>query len=97
MFHRRALWIAVITAGFSGCTALQSVGSQTRAWLASLKPESYVNDNPQDDPGDPWIEAAGLEARADQTRESSGDPLGVRRFTMSEKARSIERNMGIDD
>jgi hypothetical protein len=36
-----------------------------------------------------------MEARGDRARESSGDPDWYRKYIMSEKARDIERNMGI--
>lgn len=43
-----------------------------------------------------WVEDAGSEARAGRTVETESDPLGLRNIFMSEKALSIERNLGIE-
>jgi hypothetical protein len=80
-----------------GCTAMQTARTSTKAVVEALTPESWEESNPADDPGDPWIEQAGLEGRSDQPREDAGDPLGLRKYTMSARARAIERNVGIGD
>ncbi|MBX3444209.1 MAG: hypothetical protein KF774_17535 [Planctomyces sp.] len=93
----RSLLPLVLGAGMlSGCIG-SGMGRETTAWMRSLKPESWEEDNPADDPGDPWISAAGLEGRPDQERETVTDPLNLRPIFMSERARSIERNVGIGD
>lgn len=52
--------------------------------------------DPTGKPSDRWITEAGVEARAGQRRETSNDPLNLRSIFMSEKARDIERNCGVD-
>lgn len=43
-----------------------------------------------------WVDDAGREARAGMMRESGNDPLNLRELFMSQKARDIERNLGVD-
>jgi hypothetical protein len=97
MIHVRRAALAAVAIALSGCGALQKVGQDTKSFAKTLRPESWDAENPADDPGDPWIEAAGLEGRSEQTRENDMDPLRLRTLLMSPRARSIERNVGIDD
>lgn len=46
---------------------------------------------------DPWVHQAGNIARNEHTPEEVQDPLGLRNYFTSEKARSIERNVGVGD
>jgi hypothetical protein len=85
---RRVLILLAMASGWThpGCTA-------TRDWLNSLN----ENDDPAVRHEDEWVEQTGLEARGDRPREMSTEPRWFREFTMSERARSIERNVGIYD
>ncbi len=69
-----------------GCTS-------PRTWLQS------INDNadPAVGPDEQWVRDAGVEARGDRQRETATEPRWFREFTMSERAREIERNFGIYD
>lgn len=89
---RRCLLVAslVITAGaIVGCT-------QADQWTISK-----MLSNPGYDDGDErktadWVENAGSEARQGRMVEKQLDPLGLREIFMSDKARSIEKNLGIE-
>lgn len=46
---------------------------------------------------DPWSGDVGQVARTEHPAEPIHDPLGMRNFFTSEKARQIERNVGVGD
>ncbi|SFI00572.1 hypothetical protein [Planctomicrobium piriforme] len=46
---------------------------------------------------DPWVQSAGDIARTEHPAEEVRDPLGLRKYLTSEKAREIERNVGVGD
>ncbi|MEZ6068540.1 MAG: hypothetical protein R3B90_23155 [Planctomycetaceae bacterium] len=60
-------------------------------WL----PSTSDYDDGTDDTTDPWITKGADEGRREFTRETVNDPLGLRPYFMSSKARDIERNVGI--
>jgi len=70
-----------------GCQSLASSNPMLRA--------SHGRDDPKVD--DPWIKDAGDIARTEHPSEEIHDPLGLRNFFTSEKAREIERNVGVGD
>jgi len=78
-----------------GCAVFQTMREGTRQLVKDFTPESLDEENPADDPGDPWIAAAAGEGRQDQKAEKSNDPLHLRQYFLSNKARSIENNVGI--
>lgn len=45
---------------------------------------------------DPWTTQAGTEGRAGRAVEKEYDPLNLKKLMMSEKAREIERNCGVE-
>jgi hypothetical protein len=45
---------------------------------------------------DPWTTQAGTEGRAGRAVDKEADPLGLKKYMMSEKAREIERNCGVE-
>ena len=45
---------------------------------------------------DPWTTQAGTEGRAGRPVEKEYDPLNLKKYMMSEKAREIERNCGVE-
>lgn len=55
------------------------------------------SENPAQQTSDPWIQDVGTYARSEHQREPVYDPLKLRNIFMSEKARDIERNLGIGD
>lgn len=83
-----ALVAAVLLAAQAGCT-----GFKQR--VARLVPPSGGYDDPTDDTSDPWISKAAQEGRNGYKQEKVNDPLGLRPYFMSQRARDIETNMGI--
>lgn len=90
---RRCLLLAaavLTTAGLTvGCTSSSAAWNLRRA---TANP-GYVDTTEM--PDEEWITDAGATGRAGRTVETSNDPLNLRELFMSEKARSIERNVGI--
>lgn len=78
-----------------GCTVVQTMREGTRQIVKDFTPESLDEENPADDPGDPWIAAAAREGREDLKPETANDPLHMRQIFMSNRARAIENNVGI--
>jgi len=78
-----------------GCSVVQTMREGTRQVVKDFTPESLDEANPADDPGDPWIAAAASEGRQDQKGETANDPLHLRQYFLSNKARAIENNVGI--
>jgi hypothetical protein len=87
--RRLLLLLAALPAFSSGCTLTG------RQWMNSMTPSTANYDDGTDDAVDPWIAAAAEEGRRTHTQEKVNDPLGLRPYFMSEKARSIEANVGI--
>ena len=84
----RTLWLL----GLATCGMLAGC-APTRNWLSSLND----NDDPFVQHEEKWVEQTGLEARGDRAREMSTEPRWFRRFTMSDEARGIERNLNVYD
>jgi hypothetical protein len=78
-----------------GCSVVQTVQQGTKQLVKDFTPESLDEANPADDPGDPWIAAAAREGRKDQKAETANDPLHLRQYFMSNRARAIENDVGI--
>lgn len=66
----------------AGC---QSLGS----WSANDDRGALIDD--------PWSGEVGTVARTEHPIEKVQDPLGIRNIFSSEKARQIERNVGVGD
>jgi hypothetical protein len=71
----------------SGCTATSR--------FALFKNHDYAD--PTEGPDEKWISKVGDEGRGQQVREKSEEPRWFREMVMSDRAREIERNLGIDD
>jgi hypothetical protein len=72
-------------------------GCQMLARFNRMLPTTADYDDGTDDTTDPWITAGAEEGRREYQREEVSDPLGLRPYLMSEKARSIEHNVGIGE
>lgn len=86
----RPLSLILLAAALStslGCTLAQKAG------MASVTPNGVGHDGTES--SDPWVMEAAAEGRRDFHGESARDPLGLRPYFMSQKARDIERNVGI--
>lgn len=70
-------------------------GCQTMWGGHPLARNNSGRENPKVD--DPWIRDAGDIARSEHPPEDVNDPLGLRKYFTSEKARDIERNVGVGD
>jgi hypothetical protein len=81
----------------SGCTVAQTMRDGGRELARTFTPETLDEENPADDPGDPWISAAATEGRQDYRKETAADPLHLRQYFLSNKARAIENNLGIEE
>ena len=81
--------------GFSGCGLMQPLNSMTRYTknLFTFRGTDFID--PTEEVDDDWITEAAQEARPDQIRERDPDQW-YKKYVMSEKARSIERNLGFD-
>lgn len=83
----RPVWLLLLS------MTLMSTGCQSFPGLAwDEDPATLV-----DTGSDPWIHEAGDVARGARPQEQIRDPLGLRDFFTSEKARDIERNLGVGD
>ena len=80
----------------AGCTMMSSMQNMASRTVEALRPESFDGWDPGSETGDPWVQQAGAEARGNRPVEKEFDPLGLKKIFMSEKARDIERNMGIE-
>ena len=85
--------VGCLFAGLSGCAMMNSMTSYMKNAF-SFNGTDYVN--PADEEDEAWVTEAADEARGDRPRETEPDPLGLKPLIMSEKARSIERNLGFD-
>lgn len=77
------LLAAVTSAGLTGCSSLAALQPPTSGYADGTESS------------DPWVMQAAAEGRRDIAPEDANDPLNLRRFFMSQKARDIETNVGI--
>jgi hypothetical protein len=92
---RTILVPALCVTSLAGCAVVHTMQAGTRQLVKDFTPESLDEENPADDPGDPWIAAAAGEGRSEQKAERANDPLHLRQYFLSNKARAIENNVGI--
>ena len=78
----------------SGCVVFESARRMTRESFRSLKPRATDMRDSTEEVNHNW-DYVGKEARGNRPREHGPDPWFKKHF-QSEKARSIERNLGID-
>lgn len=95
----RSLLLFAIALGLStfqvGCNA--SRGGFAGSRLARFLPPIRTAEPGADGSSDPWIQQAASEGRREYAVEKANDPLGLRKYVMSDRAREIERNVGIID
>ncbi len=88
------LFVAVVLLfGLIGCAVVESTKTVTRESMKSLKPRSGGYRDGTETTDDEWADL-GESARAARSKETSDDPL--RKWMLSPKAISIERNLGIE-
>jgi len=77
----------------SGCAAVESGGEMMRESFRIFKPRTTDYRDVSEEEADEWS-SAGKEARGNRPLDKENDP--IRDWTMSPRARSIERNLGFD-
>ena len=90
----RAVWLCVaLSVCLPGCGLMQTAKNVTRESMKPMKLRSSDYRNPTDETQDEWT-SVGHTANAIRGIEKDNDPL--RKYMLSPKARSIERNFGIE-
>ncbi len=93
----RAFTVAILAAmalSSVGCNIMPAGKDAFRKTTRMFTPRTSDYDDGSDDSGKEW-DFVGNEGRAEQVREQDPDPW-FKDIFMSEKANSIERNLGID-
>lgn len=95
MSHRAGLWCALMIAAFCvpGCGLMQTTREVTRESLKPLKPRPSDYRDTTEESEDEWT-SVGRTASTVRGVEKDNDPF--RKWVLSPKARSIERNLGIE-
>jgi hypothetical protein len=93
-------WLAVLAclagiAAAPGCGLTEPFERSAQYFKQTMAPGGTDRKHWADETVDPWIDEAGVEARGDRPREKDPDRW-FKNYFQSEKARSIERNLGID-
>ena len=97
MRHARlSLLLAAIAVSLAGLTAGCASWTDQASWnfKRAISNPGYVDTTEMDD--ETWIKEAADTGRKGRTVEVENDPFNLRDIFMSEKARSIERNVGIE-
>lgn len=93
-FRLTLMGLCLLIVFSSGCAMIEHPSSAMRRMTRMFTPNpNDFNDDSDEDTGE-W-DFVGDEGRGDQTRERDPDPW-FKKYLMSEKANSIERNLGID-
>ncbi len=87
--------LGLVFAGSSGCALMGPINSANRYAKSFFTFRGTDYADPTEEEDDPWITEAADEGRAGRPQERDPDQW-YRNFFMSEKARSIERNLGFD-
>lgn len=86
------VWVTVSSTGCALTEPLKPVGRYAKD-LFTFRGTDYSHPAYEKDPY--WVSDVGSEARSDQVREEDPDQW-YKKYLMSPKARSIERNLGVD-
>lgn len=89
------VWVIVtaLLTNLAGCGLMQSAQTMTRESMSMMKPKPHDYRDSTDESRDEWTEF-GESARAMRPAEKDNDPL--RNWLSTPKARSIERNLGVE-
>lgn len=93
-FRLILLGLCLISITGSGCAMVEHPKTAMRQMTRMFTPNPNDWDEQSDEDSGEW-DFVGEEGRGDQTRERDPDPW-FKKYLMSEKANSIERNLGID-
>lgn len=94
---RHVIQISIVTVlliSSTGCMVMDASKAAYKTTARMFSPSTRSYDDGLDDNGSEW-NFVGDEGRAEQERERDPDPW-FKKHLMSEKARSIEHNVGID-
>lgn len=69
--------------------------SRGLAQTFQFRESQSARENPADQSSDPWIQDMGKITHEEHATQEVNDPLKLRNVFMSDKARDIERNLGI--
>lgn len=86
--------VMMFACSITGCAVLQPISDATLDSMRILKPTSAGYRDSSADEIDDWA-FVGEEARGDRPKEGDPDPWW-QKYVMSSRARSIERNLGIE-
>jgi hypothetical protein len=86
--------LLLLTLSSTGCALMQPLDSATRQTWQMMKPNGTDYRDDSDEEIDDWA-FVGEEARGDRPKEEDPDPWW-QKWVMSSRARSIERNLGIE-
>ena len=89
-----SLFLGIVFFLQTGCVFLEPLQEASRQTFRSVKPKGSDYRNLTEEESDEW-DFVGTLGRGNQHREKDPDPWW-KRYIMSEKARSIERNLGFD-
>jgi hypothetical protein len=89
--HFRLLFAFLVFASF-GCQSQKLLNNRA---LDVYRPNPNDYKDPGDDPGSEW-DFVGDEGRSDQEREFEASDQWFKKYLMSPRARSIERNLGFE-
>ncbi len=92
-FSRRLFILGALTWA-AGCTMLDEMAEMNRQTWRAIRPKATDYRDTINDPDDEWS-FVGAEARGDHAMEREPDRFWKKYF-QSERARSIERNLGIE-
>lgn len=96
MIRSRTILLTACMAGLSlaGCSIVESPRSAMRRMTRTFTPRAVDADDDSEKDDGQW-DFVGDEGRAEYDRERDPDPW-YGKYIISDKARSIERNLGID-
>ena len=86
--------VCLMVVGFSGCSMVETPKLATHRMTRANSSNPNDRDSEASQDVEEWG-AVGDEGRASQNRERDPDPW-FKKYLMSKKANSIERNLGID-
>ncbi len=89
----RLLVAVALLFGLNGCAVVEATKTVTHESMKSLKPRSGGPRDGTENTDDEWADL-GESARATRPKEKDDDPF--RKWILSPKAMSIERNLGIE-
>ena len=87
------LTLLLLTFSLTGCAVIEAGNEMALFTWKAMKPRPTDYKSPFDDDGSEW-DSVGKDGRGDRKKEYDPDPW-YQKYIMSEKANSIERNVGI--